>query len=133
MCPDYARDLHSSFHCSPDHGNLCFRNGAIWKSGRVNASKQIVPRRVANFVEPLCVIAENLLSHLETLQDEAGNVKDITPEMYKWAFQGRITCPYGRMLLHRCQLQGHSRLEGSCPLSCSMETSTEHLSRRLPN
>ena len=48
----------------------------------------MVPRRVGNFVEPLCDIAEELLSHLETIQDEAGNIQDITPEMNKWAFQG---------------------------------------------
>lgn len=63
--------------------------GELWKRYRSNASRQVVPRRVANFVEPLCVIAEGLLSHLETLQDEDGNVQDITPEMYKWAFQGK--------------------------------------------
>jgi hypothetical protein len=43
---------------------------------------------VGNFVEPLSVIAEELLSHLETLQDEEGNVQDLTGEIYKWAFQG---------------------------------------------
>ena len=39
-------------------------------------------------MEPLCDIAEDLLSHLESIQDEAGNIQDITPEMNKWAFQG---------------------------------------------
>ena len=41
------------------------------------------------YVEPLCVIAEDFLSHLETLQDKAGNVKDITPEIRKWAFHSK--------------------------------------------
>ena len=47
-----------------------------------------MPRRVGNFVEPLCDIAEEFLSHLETIQDQAGNIQDIAPEMNKWAFQG---------------------------------------------
>jgi cytochrome P450 len=66
---------------------LC-SNGEVWKSYRSNAAKQVIPRRVGNFVEPLSVIAEELLSHLETLQDEEGNVQDLTGEIYKWAFQG---------------------------------------------
>ena len=48
----------------------------------------MIPRRVANFVEPLAIVAEELLSHLESIQDESGNVQDIGPELYKWAFQG---------------------------------------------
>ena len=48
----------------------------------------MIPRRVANFVEPLCVIAEQLLSHLETIKDESGNVADVCPELKKWALQG---------------------------------------------
>ena len=42
-----------------------------------------------------------------------------------------------RATTHRCQLHqiwlGHSWLEGSCPLSCLMETSTKHLPWWLPN
>ena len=64
------------------------RKGEVWKSSRSKAAKQIVPRRVANFVEPLCVIAEDFLSHLETLQDESGNVQGVDAELFKWAFQG---------------------------------------------
>ena len=68
---------------------ICSR-GEEWRKIRSNATKQVIPRRVANFVEPLSVIAEELLSHLEALQDEGGNVKDVSPELNKWAFQGEL-------------------------------------------
>ena len=45
---------------------------------------------MGNFVEPLAVIAEELLTHLKSIQDESGNIRDIGPELYKWAFQGVI-------------------------------------------
>ena len=67
----------------------CISQGEEWRKIRSNATKQVIPRRVANFVEPLSVIAEELLSHLEALQDEGGNVQDVSPELSKWAFQGR--------------------------------------------
>ena len=62
----------------------------MWKKTRSNAAKQVVPRRVANFVEPLSIIAEELLSHLESIQDESGNVQDIGDELLKWGFQGEM-------------------------------------------
>ena len=65
-------------------------NDELWKTIRSNASKQIIPRRVGNFVEPLCGIAKELLAHLETMQDDSGNVADIMPELAKWAFQGTV-------------------------------------------
>ncbi len=58
----------------------------MWKKIRSSASKQVVPRRVGNFVEPLCDIADELLEHLESTRIESGN--DIRPEVNKWAFQG---------------------------------------------
>lgn len=60
----------------------------MWKRFRSNASKQVTPRRVGNFVEPLCDVAVKLLSHLESIRDESGGVQDIRPELHKWAFQG---------------------------------------------
>ena len=66
----------------------------MWKKTRSNATKQVVPRRVGNFVEPLSVIAEELLSHLEAIKDESGAVQDIVPEIAKWAFQGTCTVVY---------------------------------------
>ena len=65
-----------------------FSKDEEWKQARSNAAKQVVPRRVGNFVEPLCDIAEELLSHLETIQDEAGNIQDVSTEISKWTFQG---------------------------------------------
>jgi len=43
---------------------------------------------VGNFVEPLTDIAGDFIEHLESLMDESGKVADVTPEVYKWAFQG---------------------------------------------
>ncbi len=63
-------------------------NEEVWKKIRSSASKQVVPRRVGNFVEPLCDIADELLEHLESTRKESGN--DIRPEVNKWAFQGII-------------------------------------------
>lgn len=82
--------LENSHIVVPNNYCLC-STGEEWKKTRSNAAKQVVPRRVGSFVEPLSVIAEELLSHFETLQDEAGNVQDIRDEMYKWAFQGKQT------------------------------------------
>ena len=69
---------------------LC-SNKEDWKRTRSNAAKQVVPRRVNNFVEPLCTVAEQLLAHWEILQDESGNVPDIRFDLYKWAFQGTVS------------------------------------------
>ncbi len=80
--------LHSyNYSYMPPH-IFTSRGGEVWKKTRSNAAKQVVPRRVGNFVEPLCVVAEQLLTHLETLQDESGNVEDIRSELNKWALQG---------------------------------------------
>ena len=64
--------------------------GEVWKQYRSDTAKQVIPRRVRNFVEPLCVVTEDLLSYLETLQDEVGNVQDIVPELNKWGFQSTL-------------------------------------------
>ena len=66
------------------------RKGELWKTSRSNAAKQVVPRRVGNFVEPLSVFADELLSHLEKVKDESGTVQNIGQELSKWAFQGLI-------------------------------------------
>ena len=62
--------------------------GEVWKKIRSTASKQVIPRRVGNFVEPLSDIADEFLAHLESIKDEFGNVDDIRPELSKWSFQG---------------------------------------------
>ena len=62
----------------------------MWKKTRSNAAKQVVPRQVSNFVEPLCTVAEQLLAHWETIQDESGSIADIRSDLYKWAFQGTL-------------------------------------------
>ena len=71
------------------HESAC-RKGEEWKKIRSGAAKQVVPRRVYNFVEPLSVIAEELMCHMGSLKDESGNVHDIRHEVLKWAFQGQM-------------------------------------------
>ena len=48
----------------------------------------MIPRRVRNYAEPLSGIADDLIRHLESIQDESGNVQDVSPELIKWAFKG---------------------------------------------
>ncbi len=66
-----------------------YRKGDIWKKTRSFAAKQIIPRRVGNFVNPLCEVADEFLEHLESLMDDSGTVADVAPEINKWAFQGQ--------------------------------------------
>ncbi len=68
---------------------MSYRKGDIWKKTRSFAAKQIIPRRVGNFVNPLCEVADEFLEHLESLMDDSGTVADVAPEINKWAFQGR--------------------------------------------
>lgn len=69
---------------------FCYRsNGPEWKNIRVNAGNQILPRRVANFTEPLAIVADELIEHLERIKDENGNVQNMRPELQKWAFKGK--------------------------------------------
>jgi len=53
------------------------RNGELWKKTRSSASKQVIPHRVGSFVGPLCEIADDFLSHLESKMDDSGNVSDV--------------------------------------------------------
>ena len=91
MCKSKAV-LHTNSYRFLSKTFFFFSKDEEWKQTRSNAAKQVVPRRVGNFVEPLCDIAEEFLSHLETIQDEVGNIQDIAPEMNKWAFQGEALC-----------------------------------------
>lgn len=75
-------------HAALSNSILFYRKGAVWKEIRSAAAKQVIPRRVYNFVEPLAIIAEEFLAHLESILDESGNIQDIRPELHKWAFQG---------------------------------------------
>ena len=66
-------------------------SGEEWKKIRSAASKQVIPRRVGNFVEPLSDIADEFVAHLGAIKDESGNVYDLQPELDKWAFQGNYS------------------------------------------
>jgi len=77
----------------------------------VASAKQIVPRRVGNFVEPLSIISEELMSHLDRIKDDSGNIEDVKPELYKWAFQGACIVSLLSYLLFYCTLK--SLLGGS--------------------
>ncbi len=60
-----------------------------WKRLRSLASKQIAPRRVRNFVDPMCDIVDDFIGHLEGIMDDQGNIADIPPEVSKWTFQSK--------------------------------------------
>ena len=67
--------------------SITYRSDAEWKRTRNAASKQVVPRRVGNFVTPMCDIADNFITHLEGVMEEDGNISNIPPEVPKWMFQ----------------------------------------------
>ena len=68
---------------------LLFRGDEEWKKIRTSASKQVVPRRVGNFVSPMCDIADDFIDHLEKVMDEHGDISDMLPEVAKWTFQSK--------------------------------------------
>lgn len=62
--------------------------GEDWKHLRSSASKQIVPRRVANYAPGLCEIGDNFVEHIRDKRGSDGYVEDVNSALIKWAFQG---------------------------------------------
>lgn len=62
--------------------------GDEWKRIRSASNKQILPRRVANFVPPLCDIADALMEQLKKQRDEEETISDVRDFITKWSFQG---------------------------------------------
>ena len=63
-------------------------DGHEWKQIRSSASKQIVPRRVANYAPGLCEIGGDLVDYIKHKREPDGYVEDVSSALMKWAFQG---------------------------------------------
>ena len=72
--------------------NTCSK-GEEWKKIRSAASKQVIPRRVANFTAPLSVVSDNLAEQFEIHKDQDAYISDIRDFMARWAFQGNYYTP----------------------------------------
>ena len=62
--------------------------GEDWKKLRSAMSRQVVPRRVANYTPGLCKISEDLCDHLAAQKDIDGWVGDIFDATAKWSLKG---------------------------------------------
>ena len=62
--------------------------GEEWKRIRSAASKQIVPRRVANYAPGLCEIGDSFVEYIRHKRGPDGYVEDVHSANVKWAFQG---------------------------------------------
>ena len=67
---------------------LAFSVGETWKKLRSAMSRQVVPRRVANYTPGLCKISEDLCDHLAAQKDIDGWVGDIFDATGKWSLKG---------------------------------------------
>ena len=72
------------------YGIHVHRDGAEWKRIRSAAAKQVIPRRVGNFVSPLNEIADDFLQYVAGIRNKEGYVEDIKIVMDKFAFQGEF-------------------------------------------
>ena len=62
--------------------------GEEWKQVRSKISKQIVPRRVANYAPGLCEIGDSFVEYIRHKRGPDGYVEDVHNVNIKWAFQG---------------------------------------------
>ena len=67
---------------------LLFSSGADWKRLRSAMSKQLVPKRVANYTPGLCNVSNDLCSHFASQRDGSGWMNDIYDAMGKWSLKG---------------------------------------------
>ena len=67
---------------------LAFSLGEDWKKLRSAMSRQVVPRRVANYTPGLCKISEDLCDHLAAQRGTDGWVDDIFDATGKWSLKG---------------------------------------------
>ena len=65
-----------------------YRGGKEWKHIRSSASKQIVPRRVANYAPGLCEIGDGFVEYIRHKRGPDGYLEDVNSALTKWAFQG---------------------------------------------
>ena len=67
---------------------MIFSSGAEWRRLRSALSKQIIPRRVANFIPSFYAVSDALCIHLANQRNEADWVDDVHDILGKWALKG---------------------------------------------
>ncbi|KAL5469466.1 hypothetical protein EMCRGX_G030723 [Ephydatia muelleri] len=77
---------------------MVFTGGKEWKRIRSSASKQIVPRRVANYAPGLCEIGDGFVEYVRRKRGPDGYLEDVSSALVKWAFQGICFMVYGERL-----------------------------------
>ena len=65
-----------------------YRRGKEWKHIRSSASKQIVPRQVANYAQGLSEIGDGFVEYIRRKRRPDGLLEDVSSALVKWAFQG---------------------------------------------
>ena len=61
-----------------------------WKRLRSAMTKQVTPRRLAHFTEPLAAVSDSLCDHMINTRDSEGWVSDIWQPMQRWALKGTM-------------------------------------------
>ena len=59
-----------------------------WKRLRSAMTKQVTPRRITHFTEPLSLVSDSLCEHIRNTRDANGWMTDIWRPMQNWALRG---------------------------------------------
>ena len=79
---------HSSKSITVEFIVISHSKGEEWKRLRSSASKQIVPRRVANYAPGLCEVGDDFVEYIRRKRRPDGYLEDVYSALMKWAFQG---------------------------------------------
>ena len=73
---------------------MVFSHKDDWKRLRSAMTKQVTPRRVTHFIEPLSLVSDSLCEHIRNTRDANGWMTDIAHPMQNWAARGIIKVVY---------------------------------------
>ena len=79
---------HSSKSITIESILISHSKGEEWKQLRSSASKQIVPRRVANYAPGLCEVGDGFVEYIRCKRGSDGYLEDVCSALMKCAFQG---------------------------------------------
>ena len=88
-CRGRYEEALKEIHCKielPD--GLVLSTGANWKKLRSAMSRQVVPKRLANYSSGLSSISKDLCDHFASQRDANGWMNDIFDAMGKWSLKG---------------------------------------------
>ena len=77
---------------------LAFSTGAAWRKLRSTMSRQIVPRKIANYIPGLCKVSEDLCDHLAAQRNTDGWVDDVFDATGKWSLKGVSFVVFGEQI-----------------------------------